>query len=377
MKKLLTLIFAALALVVAATSAEPARAQTTATEGCHTALYTVVAGTHEICSQTFQFVGTCTGGDMWNQWSAIITAPPNAHPIFMLPWENQWIGIVGYSITDNNPTGNHQWRIGSGYVADINATLASPDNSKTWYFPSGSVWYFPPAGYLGAMKDLHGLCPVGQGANVSVDFYYFGAGQLPPPTYPPPACGVFATLSTTDKAAGVALSNGNLTATNDGANQHELVRANSGIAPSSGNFHWEWTWTGQGVSGTPINVTGLQDGSTSTSTPVGGGGTGIGIGYNPAHPSFTASGFTSASVSTPGNLNATYGADYNSTTGQLTITPPYYGAMTTTLTATPTTLFPAASMYGSPAGSVTFNFGASSFVYPVPAGYQAGICAGS
>lgn len=39
-----------------------------------------------------------------------------------------------------------------------------------------------------------------------------------------------------------------------------------------------------------------------------------------------------------------------------------------------TTLYPAVSMYGANAGTITYNFGAATFAYTVPSGYQAGVC---
>ncbi len=67
--------------------------------------------------------------------------------------------------------------------------------------------------------------------------------------------------------------------------------------------------------------------------------------------------------------------DYDSIAGSATVTYPG-GAQKVFAGPTPPllTMFPAFSFYGTPTGSFTVNFGASPFAYPVPSGYQAGLC---
>lgn len=356
----------------------------TSLERCNGGNYPVLAGDHEICSYSAQFIGTCTGGDMYDKWTTVNASPAPALNWAITPWENQWIRIIGHEITSFNPNDGHGgWHIGSGYVADIQGGLGAGENHSIVFYPPGHVWMFPPIGYQTgglAIKDLHGACTAGQPANVQVTFYYTTAAGInvptppPPPPPPPPACTTFNTLNPGDKSSHIVLSSGNTTARGDGTNEHALVRAIAGIAPGTGSYHYEITLSGQGSLGTPINIIGLQNSSTPTNTPVGNGGTGFGRGYNPGNGYNYTANFTPAGGTAAVLGNGTYAFDVNSDTGTVKITDPSGASITETLSGTSVTLFPAVSIYGADSGSIAFNFGASPFSKPVPAGYKAGIC---
>ena len=366
---------AILAFCLIASMSFPSVAQTTVTETCHGTSYPLLQGDHEICSYTAQFNGTCNGTDLWNQWT-VNASPPSSLSYAIMPFEDHWIKIVGHMITDATASNHTYWQIGSGYVADIQGGLGAGQNSITVMYPAGNVWMYPPAGYNTGglpLKDLHGSCSGGSSVTVLVTLYYVSAQGLVPPPPPPPLCTTFDSLNPADKAAGISLTNNNLTATSNGANVHALARALTGIVPNTLLVHYEWTVSGMGSGGSPIDIFGLQDGSVLTNSQLGTSGTAFGSGYNPSVGTVYASNFTPAGGSYTALQNGTYAMDYNSVSGMATITGPS-GYSTSRTRGTSVTLFPAFSMYGTPSGSVTYNFGASPFTYPVPSGYQAGLC---
>lgn len=374
-----------IALVLGLASSADAQTPPTVMQNCGNASYPVLQGDQLVCSYSVQFDGTCNGADMWNQWT--LTASPAPSPIYgpwaVTPWENHWVKIVGHKITDMTPGDGHPyWQIGSTYPSDIEGGIGTENNGTVMY-PSGLVWMFPPVGYVSpngrVLKDLHGSCPtIAPGtlappnhATVMVTFYYVDASALAPPPPPPPLCTTFDSLNPADKAAGITLSSGNLMATSDGANAHELVRAVTGIAPSTLRVHFEWSISG---SANEISYIGLQDASTPTNASTGSGGTGFAVGYSNSAGFVHATNFTPAPGASSAMPNGTYALDYDSFSGVATVTGASGYSVTRTMTGTPAIVFPAVSMYGTPASTVTYNFGASPFMYPVPSGYQAGLC---
>lgn len=181
MKYIIALLVVAAGLVFSAS----AQAQTTVHESCGGATFPVYSGSHEICSHTFLLAGTCTGGDMYNVWTVVSGNVAGYGPPYMYPWENEWIQIIGATITDLTPADNYGgWRIGSGYAPDIMLSLA-PGAARTAsvFYPAGTVWMYPPVGYATGglpIKDVHGGCDVGQWATLLVDFYYISAQNLTP-----------------------------------------------------------------------------------------------------------------------------------------------------------------------------------------------------
>jgi len=375
MKRLLMI---ALGVFLAVAVSSRSDAQTTTTETCSFAAIPVLQGDHVICSYTAAFSGPCNGSDLYNQWT-VSSSPQSDRTWAITPWENHWIKIIGHSIVDKSGNINRSaWEIGSGYIADMQGYLGADRKETTVFYPAGYVWMYPPRGYLHGpgdpVKDVHGSCTGGGTATVQVTFYYVSAEGLVPPAPPPPLCTTYATLNPADKAPGIALSNGNLTATSNGANSHQMVRATTGIAPNTYRVHYEFTISGMGGAGTPINVFGLQDASAPTNTQLGYTGTSFGVGYNAGNGYTYAANFSPAGGPSFPMPNGTYAVDYDSFSGVASITGPgiiFYTSRTMTTTAT---LFPGYSAYGSTSGSVTFNFGASTFYYGTPAGYQSGLC---
>lgn len=47
-----------------------------------------------VLSKTFQFDGTCTGGDMWDQWKVLNQDDP-----FVRPFHGTPITVIGYELT--------------------------------------------------------------------------------------------------------------------------------------------------------------------------------------------------------------------------------------------------------------------------------------
>lgn len=174
------------------------------------------------------------------------------------------------------------------------------------------------------------------------------------------------------------------TVSGDGTANHALIRAISGIAPNSGKYYWEWTTAGQGTGSSAVNIVGLQDGNSSWSTAVGNSGIGVGWGYSASGGNIYASGGFGSTGSATAPGNATLGVAYDSATGRVWFRngtgwisgdpATGTGASRTFSTNPAPILFPAASMYGTQSGTITFNFGPS-FTYAPPPGFgQAMLC---
>lgn len=331
-----------------------------------------------MCAAHWEFIGTCQGinNDIEAAWTEIngTTSPP---PPVVPPWENQWIKIVKTEITMLPASGQPPPLVYYGYIGN-----SSYPDQMGWigynevHSKADNLSYdFVPASRASASDyfDLHFYCNSGP-VRVAATIYYIVpvSAYVPPPPPPPPLCTTFDSLNPSDHASGITLSNSNLTATSDGASVHELARAITGIAPNTLRVHYEWTISG--MAGTPIDVFGLQDGSVPTNTQIGTNGTGFGVGYSNANGHTYASNFTPPGSSSTAIPNGAYAMDYDSVAGTATITGPGGYSVSRTMSGTPLTMFPAVSMEGPAAGNVTFNFGASNFVYPVPSGFQAGLC---
>lgn len=327
------------------------------------------------CSASWQFTGTCTGGDMVFNWTINGTSSPGTWHI--PPWENQPIEVYATEITNLASVAQSWWMIGDDYVPDATMFMGFGETHRYKPFPPGKSFSMPaigagPAVYL----DWHGPCPSGAAANGMLTVYYNVAATIAPPP-PPPICTTYNTLNPADKSANLTLLTGNLSASNNGVTAHSMVRTVAGIAANTGKFHWEWTFSQQigTTGGPPINIVGLQDGVAATSNAVGNAGTGVGVGYNAFNGHTYALGFTPAGAAGSPMANGIYAADYDSSIGQLTITGPgTFSSVTETISGAVPKLYPAVSLWGQGAGIILFNFGATSFAYPVPSGYQAGLC---
>lgn len=216
-----------------------------------------------------------------------------------------------------------------------------------------------------------------------VDAWYqvlTGSMPPPPPPPPPPACATFNALNPSDKSSRITLSLANLRAASNGSNFHAMVRAIAALAEDS---YYEFTMAGQGAvhTGPPVNIVGVQDAVASVDSYVGGTSLGFGIGYNAGYGGYYNSGFTRLGSTVPLS-NATFGVAYKHATREIWIRnsngwlsgDPVAGNNPTAVTVNQSPLYPAASLYGSSSGNVTFNFGASPFVYTPPSGYRAGAC---
>jgi len=335
-----------------------------------------LVGPSPTCSGSWQLTATCTGGDMVFNWNIHgVTSPGTWH---IPPWEHQWITVIATELTNLAPVPQGWWMIGDDYVPDTTMFMGYGETHKYKPFPNGSGFSMPPIELSDGTVylDLHGPCPAGVTGNVMLTAYYNVASTAVPPP-PPPICTTYNTLNPADKSANIILTTGNLAASNNGVTTHSMVRAVAGIAPNTGKYHWEWTFSQQtGITGgPPINIVGLQDHSTVTNNAVGNAGIGVGIGYNSFNGYTYTSGFTPSNAAGSPMANGIYAADYDSTIGQLKISGPNtFTSVTETVSGTVPTLYPAVSLWGSGAGIVLYNFGASAFAYPIPSGYQAGLC---
>ena len=191
--------------------------------------------------------------------------------------------------------------------------------------------------------------------------------QLPmrvtvPYKYPPAApLYTYATWNPSDKNAAITLSNGNLTAT---ATAASTQNCRSTIGVSTGKHYFEIT-----ISSSIANSTSHGVQTASEALTVLCGETVAGYGYNDVgqkkHNAVDA-----AYGGTPTN-GSVIGVLLNMTDGEISfrLNNTDYGVAYTGLSGT----FYAGFSSGFGANSVTANFGATPFVYSVPAGYRAGL----
>jgi hypothetical protein len=180
------------------------------------------------------------------------------------------------------------------------------------------------------------------------------------------------TWNPADIAAGMVLSNGNLTASNTG--NFTGVRAAKGW--NAGKYYFEFTVTAMtsGYVGLAKSTYDLTSGGTSGAVGVNGSGsvdvngvtTGVGIGS-------VSGSLLGIAIDITGNLvwfRSGAAGSWNATSG--TANNPVTGVGGISLSAIAGTLFPWFEAVFAPSQSVTANFGDSAFSGAVPSGYTAG-----
>jgi hypothetical protein len=153
-------------------------------------------------SHSFQFDGTCTGGDMWNAWTVTgYGAPPDA---LIRPWHERPINVIGYELVKlaHTPAERSWWAwlfgeaedrswfmLGSTIQSDAMAWIAPGEWHGKTMFPAGLSQPFPsrsqakPLQYFrndkgevyrvdGDLLDLHGHCPKGDVVSVMLTVYF-------------------------------------------------------------------------------------------------------------------------------------------------------------------------------------------------------------
>lgn len=192
-----------------------------------------------------------------------------------------------------------------------------------------------------------------------------GDPELPPQE-------TYAKLNPADAHVSLSLSNGNLTVAKSGAVGHGLVRSDTALV---GKTYWEVATSGH--LSDSVNVFGVQSAAAALSTNVGGAMIGCGMGYSDTQGAFFSSGFSASGA--PVALGAqTFGVAVDAVAGKVWIRnaggwlsgdPAAGTSPTFTLTGTPASLFPAASLYKG--GQFTFAFDPASFTWTAPAGFGA------
>lgn len=326
-----------------------------------------------ICSATWTLTGLADGTDQVQKWT--VSAVWRTGFIWSLtPWEPFPVTVTGFSLMKQQGGPHTNTYVGSNCNPDVLGWLKSGDTGVQFSpsdWAAGFGFPLPAIGdptAPGCYLDVHSIATGGGTLQYALTVYY-----APQPASTTPVC---TTLNPSDKSANLTLSGGNLSATNNGLATHSMVRSVMGIIPNTGQYHWEWTFANQGntANGPPINIVGLQDGTTTIGNAVGNAGIGMGIGYNASNGWTYTDGFAPAGAAGSVMANGIYAADYDSALGQLTITGPgTFASVTRTVTSTVPTLYPAVSLWGSGAGTITFNFGASAFTYPMPTGSK-GLC---
>jgi SPRY domain len=173
------------------------------------------------------------------------------------------------------------------------------------------------------------------------------------------AARVYATWNPLDKAAAITLSSGNLTETNN-ASTAGIVRATIGKA--SNKWYWEVT---DNVSSATFRV-GIANSSAGLTTLLGGDANGWA--YSPAGNKVHLGNVVYGATYTIGDI---IGIKLDMTAGTIEFLKNNVsqGVAFTGLTGT---IYPAAGGSFSTTSS-TANFGATTFTYSVPAGYNAGV----
>jgi hypothetical protein len=171
----------------------------------------------------------------------------------------------------------------------------------------------------------------------------------------------YATWNSADKAAGITLSGSDLIAT---ASDADVYAVRSTIGKSSGKWYFELTYTAALSNSTSLGVMN----TTALLTALCGDDTN-GYGYNDIGQK-KYNGVDSAYGGTPAN-GSVVGVLLNMDDGEISFewNDNAYGVAFTGLSGT----FYIAFSSGYGANEVTANFGASPFVYSVPAGYNSGL----
>jgi hypothetical protein len=157
--------------------------------------------TKTLWSNTYDFVGQCTGGDMVYQWGisaygvhgTLISNPPANPPgsgkapaqgeygkSFIYPWSETDVTIRGVEITlvpagPTTPLPKYSLlMVGNLKNGDAMVWLSAGETHAINWYPAGTGFQFAgtkdqdPETYI----DLHGGCSTGAEGNVMVTFYY-------------------------------------------------------------------------------------------------------------------------------------------------------------------------------------------------------------
>jgi hypothetical protein len=156
-------------------------------------------------SHSFQFDGTCTGGDMWDQWT--IYGSPPMPDYFVRPWHDKPITVIGYELVkrshvrpkpklswwqwltgwgDTRPLDHNWFMIGSTIQADAMLWMGAGETRSQVMWPAGLGQPFPsrnsakpirkvsdaPPRYEGDLLDIHGECPKGDVVALLMTVYF-------------------------------------------------------------------------------------------------------------------------------------------------------------------------------------------------------------
>ena len=127
-------------------------------------------GTATLFSQSFEFTGACTGGEMVYSWT--IGRGPDQGDHFIHPWLPFDITIRGVSLV-TNAAPLMFWMVGNNADGDAMAFMAKNEFRVMNWFPSGAGFAFPGTkdqdknDYI----DLHGACAKGP-ADLILTLYY-------------------------------------------------------------------------------------------------------------------------------------------------------------------------------------------------------------
>jgi hypothetical protein len=161
-------------------------------------------------SHSFQFNGTCTGHDMWNQWT--VAGEPAMPDSFVRPFADQPINVIGYELLlmRHDYALRGLWRrifghpiswfmVGSTIQADAMVSLGSGETRSRMMWPAGVSQPWPsrqdakPVSPVldkdgkmyaagGHLLDLHGVCPKGDSMEILLTIYYTPAEPQPSDT---------------------------------------------------------------------------------------------------------------------------------------------------------------------------------------------------
>jgi hypothetical protein len=169
----LQLMFAACILC----SATPSDALAEHTQSCNDRDYKVSDHFSIACSNSWQFDGVCTGGDMWDQWK--VTSSPPSKDAFVHPWLKRHVTVIGYELVKMSGGGDaRSWfMIGSTIQPDAMVWLPPGQTHGKTMWPSGVGQPWPstdePDPTAGPnMLDLHGWCPKGDRVSIMLTIYY-------------------------------------------------------------------------------------------------------------------------------------------------------------------------------------------------------------
>jgi hypothetical protein len=181
---------------------------------------------------------------------------------------------------------------------------------------------------------------------------------------------VYTTWNPSDKAAGITLSNGNLTAAAN-TTAYDVVRAVKGL--SSGKWYWEVHFDSGSFS-----AVGIATASASLSSNLGSDANGWGYNYSGTVLNNGSTLVTVSSYAIGDYVNVAFDADAgklyfgkNGTWQNSAVPSSGTGAVATGLTSGP--YYAAFSNGSSVACTDTANFGATTFNNTVPSGFNAGV----